>query len=172
MKSNITDLFTELIGKYKGQLTFSLKDFADEVEERFEFVQDEEQEDLLAYLKRFYIETRLRNMLNLSECYSWSKNEYVSLDKAGMKALVQMDENFARAIQGRKDTLDRIRKREEEFIGQMELIFYKNEIVGTEERKSLAELFGEMRDNAEKIQRNIDKDKDHTRSLQESGDKK
>lgn len=139
MKSNLNMLFEQIFEKYRRSGTFSVDDIVDEIMDDFSFSNRIPRKDL----ERFYVKTRVESMLSQNECYSYKKNNFVALDKASLENLQNIDANMVKDIGSRQKTLDRIRERETQ-VGQMEMQIEGSEIVGTEERRSIADIFKEV----------------------------
>lgn len=143
MKNNYNELFKKKISKYQRHGIFNIRDVAKEIYSEFEFLEKTRKKDQFAWLKMQYILTRLESDLSSYDCFSFKKNEFVSLDKATLKNLISMDENFEASIRGRDNTLQRIREKIKELNkhkGQMELQINGSKIVGIDEVKSIEDL--------------------------------
>ena len=138
MKSNFNELFENIFETYRKRGAFSVEDMINEIMEDFCFSSNVKRKEL----ERFYVKTRLETMLSVNECYSYKKNNFVALDKASLENLKNIDGNMTKDIASRQKTLDRIKERETQ-VGQIEMQIEGSEIVGTEERKSIADILKE-----------------------------
>ena len=143
MKNNFNELFKKKINKFRFRHCFSIKDMARDIYSEFEFFGKTRKRDQLEWLKMQYILKRLESELSSCDCYSYAKNQFVSLDEATLEHLNEMDKNFTHSIKGRQGTLKRIREKIDEcnkHKGQMELQFEGSKIVGIDEVKTIEDL--------------------------------
>lgn len=143
MKNNFNELFKKKIGKFKSRGYFNIKDMARDIYFEFQFNGKTRKRDQLEWLKMQYIVKRLESELSEQDCYSYKKNEFISLDEATLANLQHMEGNFETDIAGRESTLKRIKEKIAEcnkHKGQMELQFEGSKIVGIDEVKTIEEL--------------------------------
>ena len=134
MKSNFMEVFNDVFPGFKNRGVFCVDDLVDSIMPRLEFQDVSEDEK-----DRFIVKTRLEALLSAHDCFSYSKNNFVLLDAANLEKLHNIDDDFAKDIEGREKTLERIRAKEKEIEGQMEMIPTDSGSMKIEERKTLLE---------------------------------
>ena len=134
MKSNLSKLFYERITNYKDKV-FNIDHLIDDIEKDLHIIQGGSYEQLL----RDYIQTRVRTLLNVNDCYKLSKRgEYVSLDNAQLSQLFQIEENLKSGLKGMTKSIEKVREFERNIMErQLRFVFCGNAVVGTEEEHSI-----------------------------------
>lgn len=141
MKSNLTELFNERIVDLKANGIININNLIDDIMNNIQFYQKMSRQEL----EEFYVKSRIESLLNQNNCYSFAKDNFISLDIANLKQLEIMDQNFVDAIKGRESTLKRIRE-QEQMKGQMKMDFEDSKCVGISETLSIDDILRKTSD--------------------------
>ena len=127
MKDNFSEVFEEMYQQCK-QGIIDVELLLDAIIPRMLFYSPITKEDLL----RKWLKARLEVSLNANDCYSVAKGQFIWIENADLKQLLQMDDNLRQSIAGRENTLKKIREREADK-GQFKWVFRDGEFAVEEE---------------------------------------